>query len=199
MRAARKRSAEEVETLLDAAIRVLGRKAATLTVADVLTEAHLSTRAFYRHFQSRDELLLAVYERDSDAGVERLRARIERWPSKRVGLIAWIDETLLLAYAPRRAARTRVLTMEAKRLEARYPDELGAIRAAQLAPLVELLDAGRDDGSFPLAQPETDAPLIHAVVWALAEGRLLNRVSMPAADARSHVLRFVLPALGAVP
>ena len=61
----RARYEREVEALVSSALRVMRRKGyAAATVADVLEEAELSTRAFYRHFHSKEELFLAVFERD---------------------------------------------------------------------------------------------------------------------------------------
>ena len=44
-----------------------------VSVAAILAGAGLSTRAFYRHFTSKDELFLAMLKRDSDAVAGRLR------------------------------------------------------------------------------------------------------------------------------
>ena len=55
-----------MRALVEAGLTVLRQRgAAGLTVADVLAEAGLSTRAFYRHFHSKDELVLAVYEHEA--------------------------------------------------------------------------------------------------------------------------------------
>jgi AcrR family transcriptional regulator len=57
---------DERRALIDAGIAVLRRTGSEgCTVADVLEEAGLSTRAFYRHFASKDELVLAIYEHDA--------------------------------------------------------------------------------------------------------------------------------------
>ena len=42
------------------------------TIAAVLARAGLSTRAFYRHFESKDELFLAMLEQESSSLVKRL-------------------------------------------------------------------------------------------------------------------------------
>jgi len=50
---------------------------AAASVADILDEAQLSTRAFYRHFDSKDALLRAMYRRDAESVARRLRAEAE--------------------------------------------------------------------------------------------------------------------------
>src|SRR5688572_9325376 len=103
----RARAAEEGDAVVRAGLAVLARVGVEgLTVAEVLNEAGLSTRAFYRHFHSKDELLLAIYERDATATRERLRARLVKARSPQLAIEAWIDEMLALAFDARRARHT---------------------------------------------------------------------------------------------
>jgi AcrR family transcriptional regulator len=161
-----------------------------MTVADVLTEAGLSTRAFYRHFRSRDELVLAVFEHETRRSLERLTAAVYEAPNARAALDAWIDETLALGFEPARARRTRPLAREGNRLQAEFPKEFAAIVASVLDPLVAVLRA------FPAADPERDARTLHAIAWALVEEKL-HGSKLTVAQARAHILRFCLPAIGA--
>jgi AcrR family transcriptional regulator len=194
----RARAEEEVAAFIDAGLAVLRRKGGErLTVADVLAEAHRSTRAFYRHFRSKDELVLAIYERESQASTSRLRARLQNAGGAQSALASWIDETLSLAYDAGRARRTHVLAAEAKQLQQHYPAEFAAIADAQMLPLVEVLERGRAGGDFPDADPALDARCIHAVTWALAEERLFGDSTLDLPAARAQILRFCLPALGA--
>src|SRR6266850_7492820 len=101
---ARARAEAEARSLIEAALAVLRhRGAAGLTVAEVLAEAGLSTRAFYRHFASKDELLLALFDADTEAVRSRVEAAIESAPDPEAALVAWIDQQLALAYTPRRS------------------------------------------------------------------------------------------------
>ncbi|MET1003166.1 MAG: helix-turn-helix domain-containing protein [Acidimicrobiia bacterium] len=184
------RATAEVRALIDAGLTVLRRQgAAGMTVAEVLTEAGMSTRAFYRHFRSKDELVLAIYEQETERTTARLRARLAAAPTPRAAVEAWIDENLALGFEARRARRTAVLAHEGTRLQVDFPVEFAAIVAATISPLAEMLTA------FPDADPWRDAWSIHAVTWALVQDKLRGSpVSL--ADARAHVLRFCLPALG---
>jgi AcrR family transcriptional regulator len=196
---ARQRAETEMSCLVDAGLVVLGRAGgAGLTVAAVLEESGLATRAFYRHFASKDELLLAVYERDAVASMERMRERLHAAGSPRAALDVWIDETLSLGFDARRAERTRPLAAEGAWLRHELPAEFAAIHDGVLAPLREVLADGRARGAFPLAQPAVDARSIHAVAWALVEARLAGATRPGRRGARAQVLRFCLPALGAM-
>jgi AcrR family transcriptional regulator len=188
-----RRAADEVRSLVEAALTVLRtRGAAGLTVADVLSEAGLSTRAFYRHFHSKDELVLAVYEHEAQRRHADLEQVIAAAPDPRAALETWIDAMLALGFDPRRARRTRVLRAEGARLQADFPDEFAAILAGAVDPLTSLLRA------FPEADPERDAWSIYEVTWGLVEAKLRGDV-IDRTEARAHVMRFCLPALGLRP
>lgn len=190
LEAHRARVAGEVEALVDAGLRVLRRRgSAGLTVAEVLREAGLSTRAFYRHFRSKDELVLAIYEQEATRANERLRARLTATRSPRAAVEAWIDETLALGFDPRRAHRTRALAAEGARLQADHPAEFGRILDGLLAPLAAALR------ELPSPDPERDARVVHAVAWAMVAEKLSGSdVTLEAA--RALVRRFCLPAVG---
>jgi AcrR family transcriptional regulator len=58
----RARQAEETRTaILDAAVRVLARGVASLSIPDVAREAGVSVPTVYRHFGTKQELLDAIY------------------------------------------------------------------------------------------------------------------------------------------
>src|SRR5215212_7178075 len=110
---------DEQQALIDAGLAMLRRRGSDgLTVNDVLAEAGLSTRAFYRHFDSKDALVLAIYAHDADRARNQMQKRLNDAPSPRAALDIWIDETLGLGFDGRRAARTRPLAREGQRLQA---------------------------------------------------------------------------------
>ena len=193
----RARYEREVEALVGSALKVMRRKGyAAATVADVLEEAELSTRAFYRHFHSKEELFLAVFERDSMESSRRMQKRLDALPDARARLLGWIDEVLSLGYDRARAKRTRTFANEASSLRSAYPAEFVGIHRAVYEPLIRVLEKGRADGSIPSTHPEEDARSIHAVSWTLIEAHLGGGGLPDLASARAHVLRFCLPALG---
>ncbi len=192
----RDRAEREATALLRAARHVMARRgAAGMTVAEVLDEAGLSTRAFYRHFASKDELVLAVYETEQERSIARLVAAVEAAPDPRAAVIAWIDENLALAFDTRRAARTRTLASEGYRLRSEFPEHFDAIVVALLHPLVGAIARGVADGTFRCADPHHDARFAHAVVWELVHQRLSGAGTLTRDEARAHATRFVLGAL----
>ena len=103
-------TADELRILLDAALVVMERNGYTdAAVADILREAELSTRSFYRHFESKDQLLCALFRREADAAAARLHAKVEAAANPRQALDAWIDEILSFGHDRLKAARVSVL------------------------------------------------------------------------------------------
>jgi AcrR family transcriptional regulator len=197
VRVAKERARDEVHVLVTAGRKLLHRDgAADMTIADVLSEAGLSTRAFYRHFASKSDLLLAIYDHEVDRYRPLLQRRLDAATTPREALEAWIDELLAAAFEPRRCERTRAMFTWAVPLQQEFPAEFTAVRAALTDPLEAVLAAGRADGSFPRAEPARDAKFVRALTWEMVEEHL-SGAGIDAVTAREEVLRFCLPALGA--
>ncbi|HEX6312552.1 MAG TPA: TetR/AcrR family transcriptional regulator [Acidimicrobiia bacterium] len=193
---AREKSAGEVERLLAAAEAVLAdRGYARLRVDDVLAGAGLSTRAFYRHFQGKSELFLALFDREMHRADERLRAKVAAAPDPEAAVRAWIGATLALAYEPRLARRTRLFLAERHLVASEFPAEVARCVRLLLGPLEEAIAAGRDTGVFPGADAGADALAIHHLCSGITTDRLLGMGELSRADAGALVERFALTTL----
>jgi AcrR family transcriptional regulator len=196
VRVAKERARDDVQLLVASGRKLLHRDgAADMTIADVLTEAGLSTRAFYRHFASKQDLLLAIYDNEVERYRPRLQKRLDAATTAQGGLEAWVDELLAAGFEPRRGERTRAMFTWAIPLQQEFPAEFAAVREALTAPLEAVLAAGLADGSFPNADPHRHALFIRALTWELVEEHLSGG-DIERAAAREQVLGFCLPALG---
>jgi AcrR family transcriptional regulator len=189
---------DELRLLLDAALVVMERNGyADAAVADILREANLSTRSFYRHFESKDQLLCALFRREAEEAAIRLNAKVDATGEPRAALDAWIDEILSFGHHRTKAARVTVLGSPAAMRAEGYEAEMHHASTLLMAPLEALLADGKDDGSFPLADPEADAPLIQSVVWAAAGLNPARAKPATRAEASRQVRSFCERALGA--
>src|SRR5262245_35669989 len=68
-----------------------------LSIAAVLDGAAVSTRAFYRHFGSKDELVAALFLEMARVEERRLRRRMASATTEIGAVAAWIDGRLDLA------------------------------------------------------------------------------------------------------
>lgn len=175
VRAARERSAAEVDRILGGAEAVLARRGYEgLRVDDVLAEAGLSTRAFYRHFRGKAELFVALFDREADRAHERLRAKVDAVTGPEAKVRTWIESTLALAYDARVARRTAVFLVARPVIAREFPDEIEATLRSQRRLLEDAIAAGRDVGRFPNADPAVDALAIHHVCTGLMTDQLLG-------------------------
>ena len=190
---------DELRILLDAALTVMEHNGyVDATVADILREADLSTRSFYRHFESKDQLLCALYRREAEAAAARLTAKVDAARSPRAALDAWIEEILSFGHHRTKAARVAVLGSPGAMRAEGYAEETRHAAALLMAPLEALLAQGAADGSFPFTDPVADAPLVQSVAWAAA-GLSPARDRPPRAEASRQVRSFCGRALGVAP
>lgn len=189
---------DELRRLFDAAFAIMQRNGyQDAAVADILAEAGLSTRSFYRHFQSKDQLLCALYRREAERAAERLRAKVAAAPTPRLALEAWIQEIMSFGHDRAKAARVAVLGSPGAMRAEGYLEESRHARKLLVAPLQDLIAAGKRDGTFPSADPANDAALVQAVAWAGAGVNPLRETSRSRAEAFRAVQSFCLRALGA--
>jgi AcrR family transcriptional regulator len=168
------------------------------TVHDVLHAAGLSTRAFYRHFRSKDELVLEMYRIDCDRVNVALTAAVAAASDPVAALTAWVDQNLAVVYDARRLRHAVVLSSGEVASAAGFTEVKNAGLAEQRAPLVALLQDGKQRGVFPHADPERDALAIQAVVGAHTRARLdRDPAALTRTQARDHTVELFRRALGA--
>jgi AcrR family transcriptional regulator len=189
-------SVDEVERLLAAAETLLAAGGYEgLRVDDVLHEAGLSTRAFYRHFRGKSELFLALFDREAARAGDRLRRKVVAAHTPAAKVEAWVAATLALAYDTRLARRTRVFLVERQIIAAEFPDDVIRCVRAQLGPLEAAIDEGRSSGAFSTAEPERDALAIHHLCSGLMTDKLLGTGNLGRDDAIALATRFALATL----
>ncbi len=187
----------ERRQLMDAALKVMRRNGFLgASVQDILDDAGLSTRAFYRQFQSKDDLLLAMFRTAAGPDVDHVVERVSTAPSPVEAVRIWVDELLDIAYDRKRIQRL-VMFNNSARQTVGYDDEVAWLVDHLVAPLVEALRRGSADGSLPAADPVPDAYSTFDLVWSVASPLVRQRRPIDRTDANDHVLRFCLPALGA--
>jgi AcrR family transcriptional regulator len=144
--------AAEVRALIDAAFAVMQRSGdIDPQVRDIVKAAGLSNQAFYRHFASKDALLLAVLADGQRQLVAYLQKRVAAAKSPTGQLRAWIEGVMAQATDARAADATRPFALNGARLADRFPADIAAGRAellATLAPTVHALGGTDDDAVF---------------------------------------------------
>ena len=169
-----------------------------LNIADVLERCHLGTRAFYRHFESKDQLVAAVFTKAAVSETRRLRRKMRASANPIEAVAAWIDARLDVAFDKRVGASLRQVSLEAQTLMFTSPELVQAAFGTMLEPLVEQLERGLREGVFHDIDPLTDAEIVQGAVWACTQRHWATQSTVHA-DIRRRVLRACLRALGATP
>jgi len=182
------RSMARLERLLDA-VRELTNEGedSSFTVAEVAARAGVSLKSFYRSFEGKDDLLLALLEEESRTGAAMLRAALDRATSPDERLERYVRSLFKLARQV--PGYTNVLVREYRRLSVERPAEL----AQALAPLVLLLEEeiaeATDAGSAAPADVTRGAEIVFGLLLdGLADVTLAGRDSKEVA---ASIWRFV--------
>jgi AcrR family transcriptional regulator len=163
-----------------------------LSVTTVLERANLSTRAFYRHFDSKEELVAAVFLETARVEKRRLRRRMATATTEIEAVTAWIDGRLDLAFDDSIGSDLRRLSLEA---QSQSPGLVQPAYAEMLKPLTDALQRGLQGGVFHHIDPVTDAQFIHGVVWAGINQQWATG-DCDRSDLRERILCFCLRGLG---
>ena len=188
---------DERGRIIDAAHRVLtASRGQNVSVTEVLREAGLSTRAFYRHFDSKDALVLAMVQQEYAAMRRRLDSVVAAAASPPDAVRAWVAEFLRVASSTRRRQRARVLSSDEVTRAKGYAEVRREHYRDQITALAEVLDRGRRDGSFPLADPEPDARSLSAAISQAFEDQMRGVATGSAEEAAEQIGDFAFRALG---
>ena len=169
-----------------------------LSIAVVLDRSELSTRAFYRHFESKDQLVAEIFLEMARVEKRRLRRKMAKATNPVEAVAAWIDGRLDLAFDDTTKSDLRGLSLEAQSQMFASPGLIQPAYAEMLTPLVEQLQRGLVDGVFHNIDPVTDAQSIQGVVWTSTE-RQWATGDCERADVRQRTLGFCLRGLGVTP
>lgn len=191
-------SPDERDAIVRAAFGLIGKGATgAVSVQQILAAAGLSTWAFYRHFRSKDELIISMYRSAADRVAVELTDVVAASSGPAAALEAWIHHQLAVVYDPGRARQTKVLSS----LEARAANgfEQANHRAAmdRRAVLAGVIHAGQLDGSFPAStDADEDARAVTSVVGGIIQAHLAGDDTPGWAEATAHTTELFLRAFG---
>jgi AcrR family transcriptional regulator len=179
---------QEIQRIVDATYRVIERTdQVDPSLRDVLKEAKLSTQAFYRYFQSKDELLLLLLDDGRRRLLSYLQHRMDRATTPEGRVRAWIEGVLAQASQPDAASRTKPFLTHQDRLADAFPDEQQRsvdLLVDQLADAVAQVRPGRRRDTA-----RRDAEAIYHLVFGVLHAAL-RRGEAPSAAEVEHLVRF---------
>ena len=183
--------AEQIGRVLEATYDLIERSGnVEPSLREILRETGLSTQAFYRYFQSKDELFLLLLDDGRRRILGYLEHRMERASTPEGRVRAWIEGVLAQAANERAASRTRPFVAGQERLAEAFPAE----QQASVDLLVDQLAA-----EIVALRPSTDARRDAVVIYRLAFATLQHHLvhgTHPDARETDHVVGFCLRGVG---
>ncbi|MGZ8179229.1 TetR/AcrR family transcriptional regulator [Williamsia sp. SKLECPSW1] len=159
------------ESLVTAAAALFAEVGAAVPLDAIAREAGVSIATLYRHFPSREALVVEVYRSEIERLGETDDLLAHSTAAEAMG--AWTRR--FLAYADTKQVLGEVI-------HALPDDERPSARATVTGAIDRLLDAGRRDGSLRTGVDADDVLLLFSGVWSLPEdGRRRDRVDRLAA------------------
>jgi AcrR family transcriptional regulator len=185
-----------------AAYRLISTGRASPTVStsieNILRAAGVNRRTFYRHFASKDHLIIAMQDWAGDLILADLRAAVATAETPAAAIAAWIEHYLSIGWDEVRF-RDALAFMSSEVTAA--PGIAAALEntyARHRELLTEALAAGLADGSLPNARPELDSFAVHAVIVRHLEARIRGLVHTDFDEVRDHVIGLLLTGLSSV-
>lgn len=186
------RALRPTKRMVDAAME-LAQEAGTesFTVQDVLERANVSLQTFYRHFASKDDLLLAVIEEAVTASAVQYRAKAFSLadPEARV-------ESVVKAPFTRNGRRlSATITREHLRLLDSRARDVRAADEGYRNLLAETIEAAQAEGRFLGVEAYSEADMIMTIVLSRYHNLVLGVVTRSFAREADHVWHFCRAAL----
>jgi AcrR family transcriptional regulator len=177
--------AAEAERLVQAALALIRERGELEPpVAAIVRRARLSNQAFYRHFRSKRELLVAVLDHGIALLEDYLRARMDAAPSASERVRAWLRGMLEQALNSRGAEATRPFALARSQLARHYPEEVSASEQRLSALVRDALAEAKESGELPAADPDADAEALYHLAMGWLETRLVEDDPAERAQAR---------------
>jgi AcrR family transcriptional regulator len=190
----RDRYEREFDRLVSAARAVIARTGTVEpTVGEILREAGLSTTSFYRHFPTKDDLLLTLVMEAAGNTRSYLRHRMATADAT-ARIVAWITGMFDLLGTDEALRANRPFLLAHTRLLEAFPDEMGSSVDLLVEPLASAIAEARAQRSLPRGKAAHDAALVHHQVFGiLLDTASLNRITDQAVVKR--VVTYSLRAL----
>jgi AcrR family transcriptional regulator len=164
-------------------------------VASVMRAAGTSARAFYRHFDSKDDLLVELLLDESRRGAARIDRLVEAAEGASEAVRVWIAATTSAATMPKLQARTRLFASLTQRIDG-HNDAIAESRNMLRRSLLSAIEAGCRTGELTSPDPLGDAVRIQTLCGGVVNDLLQSRTSEDPAALVGGIQEFSLRALG---
>jgi AcrR family transcriptional regulator len=195
LRGVRQTAADEVNRLVESALVLIQRsERLEPRVSEIVKQAGLHNQAFYRHFRSKRELLVAVLDRGIAILASYLRHRMEGASTAEGEVREWFRGMLEQALAAEGAEATRPFALARGRLAESYPDEVARSEQQLTALLRDTIVRAQARGELLAADPDRAPEALYLLAMGWIERRL-REASPPTREDAIWLEEFALAGL----
>ena len=166
------------------------------TVKQVTERANVALQTFYRHFGSKDELLLAMLEESISVGARSFIVESAQYPPAE-RLHRLVTTPLLLDYDDDARRINRWRARERQRLLEVFPEAVEAVFEPYRAALVEAIVAVRDAGEASCDDPELAGSVVMHLVQSMTHAVHGGGLDVPPDAAAETIWRICWEGLAA--
>ena len=190
-------SANERDRLIAAARQVMERNGWWgFKVENVLKQSGLSTRSFYRHFEKKSDLLVAVLDEELADLAVRLHDATAAPTTHSDRVRAYVVETIDFAYSPDFAKRSSLLASLWRELIDEYPEAIEHCAEKLIAPLSAIMAAGLSAGEPECEDPVSASRAFFYMLWSITADQAALGSGATRAQVEDMALGFVTRAIG---
>lgn len=184
---ARAKALQRSARFLEVAVKLMDETGGVdFTVQELVNRSKLSLRAFYQHFDGKDDLLLALFEEQMSRFLQRLEADIQELDDPVSRMDAFIEHyfrSLVHPEVPQRSGRA--LTAFHLRLAATAPEAYARALQPQIAMMTQLIEEGVEAGVYRTDMDPTNmALLLNTTMVSIAQMGILHVHAGTPLDAR---------------
>jgi len=166
-----RRGRNPAQQIVDAAWELVEQQD-DFTVKDVAKRANVALQTFYRHFGSKDELLLAMMEENIGRGSSAIAEAALQAGDPQARLRQLIEQAILgidddSEEAALRRRRLQWSARERQRLSQRFPVEVDAVHEGYRIAVLEALEAAVAAGAAKVDDPVLTANVIQHLVMTM--------------------------------
>jgi len=193
--ASRRAGRDPAEKLIRAGQALVLEGEGQFTVKQLADRAGVALQTFYRHFGSKDELLLAVLEENVEDGVDEMEAIAARESDPVEQLRVVIQLPIRMSTEPEAYRRLRFHARERLRLSELDPAESELAFAPYRRLVEEHIRRIDRSGGRAAVDPEHDADVVMRLVVAYAHAIGIGALRWSAEECATHLWEFCRAAL----
>jgi AcrR family transcriptional regulator len=188
---------EHMKVIVAAARRLIARKGTSFTTQELVKEAGVAMQTFYRHFEGKDQLLLAVIEDMVSQQAAHYEEETADWPDPVARLRNHVVSALSTLDADGDASSgPRFITAEHWRLHQLYPEELSRATRPFADLVARELRAAQEAGLLAPTDVDRDAVMVTRLVESVFHYYAFAPAEESAEVIGEHVWTFCLAGLG---